>query len=150
MHYDDNPNKYQTDNTPVAQAMFRAREAQAEADRAKQGALAAEAKERAQKEEIDRAVDLSMSRANWQLQARSMNTGQALTEGQKAQAAMASNAGAYSAAPQVLVDQLPVTIGGIQLGPQQAKDMLARGEIRQADYAAAVNAALVPYGQSFR
>lgn len=90
-------------------------------------------------------------RANQQMQAKRMgiNTGQALNEGQKAQVAAAS-AGAFNAAPQALVDQLPVTIGGIQLGPQQAKDMLARGEIRQADYVAAVNAALTPYGSSFR
>ncbi|MER9694889.1 hypothetical protein NKJ16_23520 [Mesorhizobium sp. M0179] len=90
-------------------------------------------------------------RANQQMQAKRLgiNTGQALNEGQKAQLAAAS-AGAFNAAPQALVDQLPVTIGGIQLGPQQAKDMLARGEIRQADYVAAVNAALKPYGSSFR
>ncbi|MER8567036.1 hypothetical protein NKH85_03055 [Mesorhizobium sp. M0924] len=90
-------------------------------------------------------------RANQQMQAKRMgiNTGQALNEGQKAQV-VAAGAGAFNAAPQVLVDRLPVTIGGIQLGPQQAKDMLARGEIRQADYIAAVNAALTPYGPSFR
>ncbi|WP_027163660.1 hypothetical protein [Mesorhizobium sp. WSM1293] len=89
-------------------------------------------------------------RANQQLQAQRMgiNTGQALNEAQKAQAASAK---AFSnAAPQALVDQVPVTIGGIQLGPQQAKDMVAQGHYTQAEYAAAVNAALTPYGYSFR
>ncbi|MER8623094.1 hypothetical protein [Mesorhizobium sp. M1143] len=89
-------------------------------------------------------------RANQQLQAKRLgiNTEQALTEGQKAQVAAAKPMN--GSAPQALVDQLPVTVGGIQLGPQQAKDMAARGEISQGDYVAAVNAALVPYGYSFR
>ncbi|MER9524153.1 hypothetical protein NKI96_11265 [Mesorhizobium sp. M0292] len=89
-------------------------------------------------------------RANQQLQAKRLgiNTGQALTEGQKAQIAAAKPMN--GSAPQALVDQLPVTVGCIQLGPQQAKDMAARGEISQGDYVAAVNAALVPYGYSFR
>lgn len=87
--------------------------------------------------------------ANQQLQAQrhGLNTGQALTEGQKAQAAAAKPMN--GSAPQALVDQLAVTVGGIQLGPQQAKDMMARGEISRADYVAAVNAALTPYGYSF-
>ncbi|MDF3207945.1 hypothetical protein EOA22_05270 [Mesorhizobium sp. M7A.F.Ca.US.014.04.1.1] len=90
-------------------------------------------------------------RANQQLQAKRMgivNTGQAMTDGQKAQIAAAKPMN--GSAPQALVDQLAVTVGGIQLGPQQAKDMAARGEISQGDYVAAVNAALVPYGYSFR
>ncbi|MER9261445.1 hypothetical protein [Mesorhizobium sp. M0619] len=89
-------------------------------------------------------------RANQQLQAKRLgiNTGQALTEGQKAQIAAAKPMN--GSAPQALVDQLAVTVGGIQLGAQQAKDMAARGEISQGDYVAAVNAALVPYGYSFR
>ncbi|GLQ78073.1 hypothetical protein GCM10007881_15890 [Mesorhizobium huakuii] len=62
---------YQTDNTPLAQAMMRAQAAQAEADKAKQDALAAEATERAKQEEIDRAVELSV-RNNAQLQAERM------------------------------------------------------------------------------
>lgn len=89
-------------------------------------------------------------RANQQMQAKRMgiNTGQALNESQKAQIAAAKPMN--GSAPQALVDQLAVTVGGIQLGPQQAKDMAARGEISQGDYVAAVNAALVPYGYSFR
>lgn len=89
-------------------------------------------------------------RGNQQLQAQRMgiNTGQALNEAQKAQAAGAS--AFNNSAPQALVDQLPVTIGGIQLGPQQAKDMVAQGHYTQAEYVAAVNAALTPYGYSFR
>ncbi|WP_404925710.1 hypothetical protein [Mesorhizobium sp. ORM16] len=89
-------------------------------------------------------------RANQQLQAKRLgiNTGQALTEGQKAQTAVAKPMN--GSAPQALVDRLAVTVGGIQLAPQQAKDMAARGEISQGDYVAAVNVALVPYGYSFR
>ncbi|TPN99870.1 hypothetical protein [Mesorhizobium sp. B1-1-5] len=102
------------------------------------------------KEQIAAQTEAGL-RANQQLQAQRMgivNTGQALTEGQKAQIAAAKPMN--GSAPQALVDQLAVTVGGIQLGPQQAKDMAARGEISQGDYVTAVNAALVPYGYSFR
>ncbi|MER8808360.1 hypothetical protein NKI94_11360 [Mesorhizobium australicum] len=89
-------------------------------------------------------------RANEQMQAKRLgiNTGQALNPHQQEQIAAAKPMNGN--APQVLVDRLAVTVGGIQLGPQQAKDMLARGEITRADYVAGVNAALAPYGQSFR
>ncbi|AID30572.1 hypothetical protein [Mesorhizobium jarvisii] len=118
-------------------------------------ALAAQA-QRDQKEAALRAqVDTATERGllfNQQLQAQRMgvNTGQALNEGQSRIAKAASDAPHAHSAPQALIDQLPVKVGGIELGPQQAKDMLARGEIRQADYAAAVNHALKPYGYSFR
>ncbi|RWM97680.1 MAG: hypothetical protein EOR86_07585 [Mesorhizobium sp.] len=106
-------------------------------------------REAAFKERIAAQTEAGL-RANQQFQAQrhGLNTGQALTEGQKAQAAAAKPMN--GSAPQALVDQLAVTVGGIQLGPQQAKDMAARGEISQGDYVAAVNAALVPYGYSFR
>lgn len=106
-------------------------------------------KEAAFQEQIAAQTEAGL-RANQQLQAKRLgiNTGQALTEGQKAQITAAKPMN--GSAPQALVDQLAVTVGGIQLGPQQAKDMAARGEISQGDYVAAVNAALVPYGYSFR
>ena len=54
-------------------------------------------------------------------------------------------------APQALVDTIPVTIGGIQLGPQQAKEMMQRGEIREDAYYDALDEALADYGyKSFR
>ncbi|RUV32646.1 hypothetical protein [Mesorhizobium sp. M7A.F.Ca.MR.148.00.0.0] len=106
-------------------------------------------KEAAFQEQIAAQTEAGL-RANQQMQAKRMgiNTGQALNEAQKAQIVAAKPMNGV--APQVLVEQLPVTVGGIQLGPQQAKDMAARGEISQGDYVAAVNAALVPYGYSFR
>lgn len=82
-------------------------------------------------------------------QRNGVNTGQALSEGQ-AKTAEAMKSSNFNQAPQALIDALPVTIGGIQLGPQQAKDMLARGEIKQADYAAAVSAEVSRYGYSFK
>ncbi|WP_256754200.1 hypothetical protein [Mesorhizobium sp. Mes31] len=109
-------------------------------------------KEEAFNEQIAAQTEAGL-RANEQMQAKRLgvNTGQALNDWQAQTAkAVAANASAFNAAPQALIDQLPVTIGGIQLGPTQAKEMLARGEIRQADYVAAVNVALTPYGQSFK
>ncbi|RUW27632.1 hypothetical protein EN858_09135 [Mesorhizobium sp. M4B.F.Ca.ET.215.01.1.1] len=128
--YIDNPNKYQTDNTPVAQAMMRAREAQAEADRAKQGALAAEAAERAKQDEIDRAVELSMSRMNQQLQAQRM--------GVKTQGAIRSqDVGVVP--PMAEVEKTTVKVlGGIEVSFSQAKDMAETGQITQAEFNKAV------------
>jgi hypothetical protein len=58
---------------------------------------------------------------------------------------------AFAVPPRALVDRLPVTIGGIQLGPQQARQMVEAGEISAKDYAAAVELAVAPYGYgSFR
>ncbi len=49
------------------------------------------------------------------------------------------------------MDTIPVTIGGIQLGPQQAKEMMLRGEIREDAYYDALDEALADYGyKSFR
>ncbi|PBC22150.1 MULTISPECIES: hypothetical protein [unclassified Mesorhizobium] len=129
-HYDDNPNKYQTDNTLVAKAMFRAQEAQADADRAKQDALAAEATERAKQEEIDRAVELSMSRMNQQLQAQRM--------GVKTQGAVRSQDVGF-VPPMAEVEKTPIKVlGGIEVSFQQAKDMAEVGQITQAEFNRAV------------
>jgi hypothetical protein len=128
--YDDNPNKYQTDNTPLAQAMIRAKAAQAEADRAKQHAVAAEASERAKQEEIDRAVELSMSKFNQQLVAQRM--------GVKTQGAIRSqDVGVIP--PMAEVEKTTVRVlGGIEVSFQQAKDMAEVGQITQAEFNKAV------------
>ncbi|MER9190250.1 hypothetical protein [Mesorhizobium australicum] len=106
-------------------------------------------REAALKAQVDAATEVSLKGNQWyqMQQAGQLRTGQALTEGQAQTAnAAAANPSAFSAAPQALVDQLPVTIGGIQFSPQAAKDMAARGEIRQADYVKALNAELARYG----
>ncbi|ESZ50994.1 hypothetical protein ACYG9R_10630 [Mesorhizobium sp. RSR565B] len=128
--YDDNPNKYQTDNTLVAQAMFRAQEAQAEADKAKQHAVAAEATGRAKQEEIDRAVELSMSKFNQQIAAQRM--------GVKTQGAIRSqDVGVVP--PMAEIEKTTVKVlGGIEVSYQQAKDMAEVGQITQAEFNRAV------------
>ncbi|MER9624059.1 hypothetical protein NKI98_21960 [Mesorhizobium sp. M0222] len=128
--YIDNPNKYQTDNTPLAQAMMRAQAAQAEADKAKQDALAAEATERTKQEEIDRAVELSMSRMNQQLQAQRL--------GVKTQGAIRSqDVGVIP--PMAEVEKTTVRVlGGIEVSYRQAKDMAEVGQITQAEFNKAV------------
>lgn len=145
-HYDDNPNKYQTDNTPLAQAMFRAQAAQAEADKAKQDAVATEAAERAKQEEIDRAVELSMSRMNQQLQAQRM--------GVKTQGVIRSqDVGVIP--PMAEVEKTTVRVlGNIEVSYSQAKDMLEVGQITQAEFNKAVVDGLAARGydapKSFR
>ncbi|MER9581456.1 hypothetical protein [Mesorhizobium sp. M0276] len=143
--YIDNPNKYQTDNTPVAQAMMRAQAAQAEADRAKQDAVAAEAIERAKREEIDRAVELSV-RNNPQLQAERMgiSTNRVITS---------QSAGVIP--PMTEVEKTHVKVlGGIEVSYSQAKDMAEVGQITQAEFNKAVVDGLAARGyaapKSFR
>jgi hypothetical protein len=106
-------------------------------------------REAALRAKVEAATEVSLKGNSWyqMQQSGQLRTGQALTEGQKAIAAAAKPMS--GSAPQALVDQLPVTVGGIQLGPKQAREMVDRGEISRADYVAAVNAALVPYGHSF-
>lgn len=86
----------------------------------------------------------------------------ALTAGEKAAHAEAAANPGTVAAPRALVDSLNIKIGGTELGPQQSRQMMERGEISRADYVAAVNKALgdadaarvragfAPYGYSFR
>ncbi|TIL44961.1 MAG: hypothetical protein E5Y32_22850 [Mesorhizobium sp.] len=108
-------------------------------------------REAALRAQVEAATEASLKGNQWlqMQQSGQLRSGQALTEGQAKIAAAAAAQPMNGNAPQALVDQLPVTVGGIQLGPQQAKDMLARGEITRADYVAGVNAALAPYGHSF-
>lgn len=139
-HYDDNPNKYQTDNTPVAQAMFRAQEAQAEADKAKQMALAFEAKERAQKEEIDRAVELSMSKFNQQIAAQRL--------GVKTQGAIRSQDVGVIATKETIEStnvRIP-SLSNYEVSFTQAKDMAETGQISKAEFNAAVADGLAKRG----
>ncbi|MGX5804815.1 hypothetical protein ACWGS9_26700 [Bradyrhizobium sp. Arg314] len=135
--YIDNPNKYQTDQTTLGQAMMRAQAAQAEADRAKQDALAAEATERAKQEEIDRAVELSV-RNNAQLQAQRM--------GVKTPGAIRSQEVGF-VPPMAEVEKTTVRVlGGIEVSYRQAKDMAEVGQITQAEFNKAVVAGLAARG----
>ncbi|WP_133116208.1 hypothetical protein [Mesorhizobium wenxiniae] len=142
--YIDNPNKYQIDQTALGQAMMRAQAAQAEADRAKQDALVAEAKERSQQEEIARAVELSV-RNNAQLQAERMGitTNRVITS---------QSAGVVP--PMAEVEKTTVRVlGGIEVSYQQA-DMAEVGQITQAEFNKAVVDGLAARGyaapKSFR
>ncbi|NGO54824.1 hypothetical protein [Allomesorhizobium camelthorni] len=104
------------------------------------------------KAQVDAATQVSLDGNAWfqaqqrgQLNQRiTVANGQTTVEQLNAKAPM--NSGPFISAPAAIVDQLPVTVGGIQLGPQQAKDMLARGEISKADYDRGLNEALIPYG----
>ena len=53
---------------------------------------------------------------------------------------------AFPVAPPAMIKDTPLWIGGVQLGPQQAKDMLDAGQISRADYEAALNVELSKRG----
>ncbi|TPN06428.1 hypothetical protein FJ973_24810 [Mesorhizobium sp. B2-1-3] len=138
--YDDNPNKYQTDNTTVAQAMFRAQEAQAEADKAKQHATAAEASERAKKEEIDRAVELSMSKFNQQIAAQRLGV-------QTNAAVRSQDVGALVTKEAIESTKVRIpSLSNYEVSYSQAKDMAELGQISKAEFNAAVAEGLAQRG----
>ena len=109
-------------------------------------------KQAAIKAQVDAMTEVGLAGNAWfqaaqrgQLNQRiTVANGQTTVEQINAKAPM--NSGPFISAPAAIIDQLPVTVGGIQLGPQQAKDMLARGEISKADYDRGLNEALIPYG----
>ncbi|ESY82805.1 hypothetical protein X739_25760 [Mesorhizobium sp. LNHC220B00] len=115
-------------------------------------------KEARMKAQIAAATEVSLAGNHWyqaqqrgQLSQRvSVTNGQTTVEQLNAKAPP-SNSSAFSVPPRALVDSLPVTIGGIQLGPKQARQMAEDGEISMEDYGEAVARAVAPYGYgSFR
>lgn len=123
-------------------------------DRIEHAASVAEHNEKqaALRAKVEAATQVSLAGNAWFQAQRQGQLNQRITvaDGQttveQLNARPAGNTGPFTAPPAALVDQLPVTVGGIQLGPRQARDMLARGEISQADYDAGLNEALIPYG----
>ncbi|TIN71363.1 MAG: hypothetical protein E5Y30_11850 [Mesorhizobium sp.] len=108
-------------------------------------------REAAIKAQVEAQTETSLKGNQWlQLQqSGQLRSGQALTEGQAKIAAAAAAQPMNGNAPQALVDQLPVTIGGINFSPIDARRMMERGEVSRVDYAAAVNAEVARYGYSF-
>ncbi|MER9852243.1 hypothetical protein NKJ55_34155 [Mesorhizobium sp. M0106] len=114
-------------------------------------------KEARMKAQIAAATEVSLAGNQWyqaqqrgQLSQRvSISNGKTTVEQLNAKADRSSSA--FAIPPRALVDSLPVTIGGIQLGPKQARQMVEAGEISPEDYGAAVERAVAPYGYgSFR
>ncbi|MER8743225.1 hypothetical protein NKH54_09080 [Mesorhizobium sp. M1004] len=114
-------------------------------------------KEARLKAQIAAATEVSLAGNQWyqaqqrgQLSQRvSISNGKTTVEQLNAKADPSNSA--FAVPPRALVDSLPVTVGGIQLGPKQARQMVEAGEISPADYAAAVEQAVAPYGYgSFR
>ncbi|MER9934708.1 hypothetical protein [Mesorhizobium sp. M0088] len=109
------------------------------------------------KAQVAAATEVSLAGNQWyqaqqrgQLSQRvSISNGKTTVEQINAKADPSNSA--FAIPPRALVDSLPVTIGGIQLGPKQARQMVEAGEISAKDYAAAVELAVAPYGYgSFR
>ncbi|CAH2394513.1 hypothetical protein [Mesorhizobium ventifaucium] len=114
-------------------------------------------KEARLKAQVAAATEVSLAGNQWyQAQQRgelsqrvSISNGKTTVEQLNAKADPSDSA--FAVPPRALVDSLPVTIGGIQLGPKQARQMVEAGEISAKDYAAAVELAVAPYGYgSFR
>jgi len=106
-----------------------------------------ERKEAALRAHVEERMPYAL-RANQQYQAALANggnrgTGQAMTEGEKAQAAAAKP---ITGVPAVVVDRLNLKLGGVELSPAEAKAWLADGSVSQAQYNAALNTALVKNG----
>ncbi|TIP26246.1 MAG: hypothetical protein E5X67_21025 [Mesorhizobium sp.] len=115
-------------------------------------------KEARMKAQIAAATEVSLAGNQWyqaqqrgQLSQRvSISNGKTTVEQLNAKAPP-SDSSAFAIPPRALVDSLPVTVGGIQLGPKQARQMVEAGEISPEDYGAAVERAVAPYGYgSFR
>ncbi|MFC3325668.1 hypothetical protein [Mesorhizobium cantuariense] len=109
------------------------------------------------KAQVAAATEVSLAGNQWyQAQQRgelsqrvSVSNGKTTVEQLNAKADPSNSA--FAVPPRALVDILPVTVGGIQLSPKQARQMVEAGEISTADYAAAVELAVAPYGYgSFR
>ena len=134
--YHDDPSKFITDNTPIAQAMLRAQAAEQAANQAKADALAIEAKEAAIQAEIARATELSVAN-NPQLQAQRMGFTQNRT---------VSSRDVGMIAPPEVVAQTPVKFNGIEVSAQQAKDMVNYGQWAEGEYRKALSDALALHG----
>ncbi|RWP72790.1 hypothetical protein [Mesorhizobium sp.] len=114
-------------------------------------------KEARLKAQVAAATEVSLAGNQWyqaqqrgQLSQRvSVSNGKTTMEQLNAKADPSSSA--FAIPPRSLVDIVPVTVGGIQLSPKQARQMVEAGEISAKDYAAAVELAVAPYGYgSFR
>ncbi|RUW33787.1 EF-hand domain-containing protein [Mesorhizobium sp. M1E.F.Ca.ET.041.01.1.1] len=129
---------YQEDQTAVAQAMMRAQEAQDVANRAKQEALAVEAKRQAQQAEIDAAVEIAMRNYERQRQAFPNSHPGAIRS---------QDVGVI--APKDIVESTNVRIpslGNYEVSHAQAADMAELGQISRAEFKAAVADGLAKRG----
>ncbi|RWO17734.1 MAG: hypothetical protein EOS08_27195 [Mesorhizobium sp.] len=135
--YQDGPNYvYQDDQTLLGQAMMKARMAEQAANQAKAEALAVEAAERAEKEEIERATELSVQN-NPQLQAQRMGIGTSR---------VISSKDVGIVAPREVIERTPVRFNGWEISGQQARDMVEFGQWSKADYDKALSEALAQRG----
>lgn len=51
-------------------------------------------------------------------------------------------------APQTVIDQTPIVMGGVHIGPEQAKELVAQGVFSKADYFKGLSDALGQHGYS--
>jgi len=70
-------------------------------------------------------------------------SGGALTDGVRS-----AGSGGLPRAPQEIISQVGVKLGGIELSPEQAYSMWERGEVSKEEYFEALDTALAPYGFS--
>lgn len=116
-----------------------------------------DAKEAALQARVRKATERSLQGNQWlKAQEAGLNNFRSITQNgrttfEQINPKVGNLTGSDFTAPQALVDTVNVWVGGMELGPQQAKEMMQRGEISQDTYYAAVDKALAPYGYgSFR
>lgn len=134
---DDDQNYSQRNDTATAIAMLRAREAEQHAASLRAEAQAAEAKQRQQRADIAAAVELSVAN-NPQLLAQRM--------GVTTSRVVSSAEVGYVAGPEIIRGTPIKVFGGIEVGGQQAIDMVTNGQLSQAEYNTALSAALAVRG----
>jgi hypothetical protein len=135
MYGSDDPH-YQQNNTEVAKAMMRAKEAEANSNQAKADALAVASREEAIQAEIRRGTELSVAN-NTQLQAQQMGF---------SHNRIVSSRDVGMIAPPEIVNQTIVRFNGIEVSAQQAKDMVQYGQWSEGEYRKALSDALAVHG----
>ncbi|MDV2966012.1 hypothetical protein RZ532_08505 [Nitratireductor aquimarinus] len=148
-HYVDDPSKYIPDTILAIQAEQRAEEAR-QADRQAQAELtAAKARQEQAEREHAEAVERSLA-GNQQLLAQQygMNSRIQISGGKTTQIENRyySSRDLEMVAPKAVIETTPIFLGGVQVGPQQAIELIEQGIFSKAEYDAGLTEALAAKG----
>lgn len=152
--YHDDPSKFTDDQSLIAKRMMEADDLQRQANEAKARALADQERQEQARRDLQARIEAGLA-ANQQLAAQRMgaNARVSVLDGRTTvetiNPALPSNMGVP---PQALVDNIKVVTlpGGMEVSAEQAQSMYESGAISEAAYQAAWEAAVKPYGYSFR
>lgn len=110
-----------------------------------------DAKEAALQERVRAATELSLKHNHAYQHGGGFNFTATVRDGQAAiqenRTYRSTDSGSsFPVAPPAMINETPIHIGGIQLGPKQAKEMMETGQISRDDYEAALNVQLAKRG----